>query len=385
MVQFPESAPIPASSPITIFNGPKRHGNPTVLAHAHLTVPAPTTFIVPIEIQKVHDGRYGYRTVAEIPKIANGAGIPIYGRISIGRKWTYKGKRMSYINASCPDGHLQAKGQFSFSDGTVPAGDLRQGLQGQVSFRRALAAIAAVGLIACASAYAITAEFGSTVVSATAVLTPRALPARGGAPVTLRSSVRIGTNDGTQPPALKTLTFLFDKHGFLETQGVPVCTMAKLAETTPAQARQRCAGALVGKGIGKARVAMPGQAPVTITSPLSFFNAAAGRRQPEPDRPRLRDRAVTEDPAGSDRDQADQRRPRYGFKVEIEMPAIAEGFGAATLAEAAVGRTFGHGGRKVGYVNAACSGGRLQVHGSMTFSDGDFFPATLVSACHVPN
>ncbi len=30
IVKFPEQAPIPASSPITIFNGPKKHGNPTV-------------------------------------------------------------------------------------------------------------------------------------------------------------------------------------------------------------------------------------------------------------------------------------------------------------------------------------------------------------------
>ena len=118
VVNFPEQPPIKASSPITIFNGPPKHGNPTVLAHAHLTVPAPTTFVVPIEIQKVNDGRYGFKTVATIPKIANGAGTPIYGRLSIGKTWEYKGKTLSYANASCPDGRLQAKGQFKFNDGT---------------------------------------------------------------------------------------------------------------------------------------------------------------------------------------------------------------------------------------------------------------------------
>jgi hypothetical protein len=122
VIEFEESAPIQASSPITIFNGPPEHGNPTVLAHAHLTVPAPTTFVVPIEIQKVHDGRYGYKTDARIPKIAGGAGTPLYGRLSIGRKWTYKGQEMSYLNAYCPDGHLQAKGQFRFKDSTLMEG-----------------------------------------------------------------------------------------------------------------------------------------------------------------------------------------------------------------------------------------------------------------------
>jgi hypothetical protein len=124
VVNFPEQGPIPASSPITIFNAPPKHGNPTVLAHAHLTVPAPTTFVVPIEIQRVHDGRYGFKTVAEIPKIAGGYGTPIYGRLSIGREWTYRGKTLSYANAGCPDGRLQAKGRFDFKDGTRLQGTL---------------------------------------------------------------------------------------------------------------------------------------------------------------------------------------------------------------------------------------------------------------------
>jgi hypothetical protein len=124
VIQFEESPPIPATSPITIFNGPRRNGNPTVLAHAHLTVPAPSTYVVLIEIKKIHKGRFGYEVNAHIPPIAHGAGIPIYGSVTIGREWTYKGKRMSYINASCPDGHLVAEGKFNFSDGTHAQGIL---------------------------------------------------------------------------------------------------------------------------------------------------------------------------------------------------------------------------------------------------------------------
>ncbi len=130
VVNFPEQPPIPASSPITIFNGPKVHGNPTVLAHAHLTQPGPTTFVVPIEIQRVHDGRYGFKTVANIPRIANGAGTPIYGRLKIGREWNYRGRRLSYANASCPDGRLQAKGEFRFDTGTVLHGSLLRTCKG---------------------------------------------------------------------------------------------------------------------------------------------------------------------------------------------------------------------------------------------------------------
>lgn len=123
-INFPEQKPFKASSPITIFNAPPKHGNPTVLAHAYLGVPAPTTYIVPVEIQRVHDGRYGFKTEAKIPRIAGGAGIPIYGRLRIGREWTYKGKRLSYANASCADGRLQGKVQTSFKDGTFMEGEI---------------------------------------------------------------------------------------------------------------------------------------------------------------------------------------------------------------------------------------------------------------------
>ena len=122
IVKFPEQAPIPVSSPITIFNGPRIKGDPSVLAHFYTTVPVAVAFVVPVRIETIHNGRYGYRVNAVIPKIANGAGIPISGSITIGRKWTYKGVKHSYVNARCPDGRLQARGKFSFDDGSVLRG-----------------------------------------------------------------------------------------------------------------------------------------------------------------------------------------------------------------------------------------------------------------------
>ena len=122
IVKFPEQAPIPANSPLTFFNGPRVGGDPTLFAHAYTTVPVATTFVVPIRIETIRNGRYGYRVKAEIPKIAGGAGIPISGSIRVGRKWTFKGKKHSYINARCPDGRLQAIGEFGFKDGTLMKG-----------------------------------------------------------------------------------------------------------------------------------------------------------------------------------------------------------------------------------------------------------------------
>jgi hypothetical protein len=123
IVAFPESKQIHISSPITIFNGPRVHGNDTVLAHAYTTVPVPTTFIVPVVIEKIHNGIYGYRTIAQIPKIAGGAGHPISGSLKIGRKWTYKGVHHSYLNARCETGRLQARVQVALSDESILTGE----------------------------------------------------------------------------------------------------------------------------------------------------------------------------------------------------------------------------------------------------------------------
>lgn len=122
VVELPEQRPIEASSALTLFNGPVKHGNPTVLGHAHLDYPAPTTYVILIEIEKINKGRYGFRTVADFPRIANDYGSPVYGRLKIGREWTHKGKKLSYVNAHCADGRLQAKGSVTFKDGSFAQG-----------------------------------------------------------------------------------------------------------------------------------------------------------------------------------------------------------------------------------------------------------------------
>jgi hypothetical protein len=247
------------------------------------------------------------------------------------------------------------------------------------------AAVLAVGLtlILAATASGIEACIGPLCVSSTVDMQPRELPAKGNAPITLESITRIKTKDGSTPPTLDAIDFLIDKHGTVNSKAFPVCPAAKLEGATPSQARQRCASALVGRGTGKALVTMPGRAPFQITSPVSFFNAA-----PTGGKPTLIAHAYETVPAP----QAllvpivieRVAKGRYGFHVRVEMPEVAAGYGAPTLAEASIGATRKKGGKKVGYVNAHCSGGRLQIEGTLTFTNGDRFPTTLTSPCHTP-
>ncbi len=248
--------------------------------------------------------------------------------------------------------------------------------------RTAIALALVAALVVSASAYAIKGEIGKTVVSSTVTMTPRALPAKGGAPVTLTSITRIKNKDGTPPQTLSSIEFLIDKHGYVEAKGVPVCTTAKLEGTTASEARKRCAGSLVGTGKVEALVTLPGQPQRKVSSAVSFFNGPKVGGQPS-----LIGHAHETVPAPNTLlvPIAVQKvnKGRYGYQAKVDLPPIADGHGVPILAEATLGRTWNRGGRKVGYLNAHCSGGRLQVKGRLAFTNGDLFPALLTSPCQV--
>jgi hypothetical protein len=258
-------------------------------------------------------------------------------------------------------------------------------MQGQV-MRRSTAIGLAVGtivvaLVGAAVAVGVTTKIGNLKVSATAEFEPRAFPEHGTLPAEFESVVRIHTVNGEKPPALKTLIFEFDKHGRINFNGVPTCTVAKLEGTNPSEARKKCAGALLGTGVGKARVTVPGAPAFTLTSPISIFNAP-----PEGGKPTMIAHAwetVPSPQALLTQFTVERIHPgRYGYRAQIELPPIAGGNGAAILAEAHFGRTYSRGGRKFGYVEAECSGGRLQVFGQLRFAEGSHLQSLLASPCH---
>jgi hypothetical protein len=118
-VAFPEQQPFAATGPIVLFNGGV-HGDTTlILIHTYVAVPAPTAVIATAKLTKIHRGRYGTNAVARIPAIAGGAGSVTKFKLTIKRTFTYKGKKQSYLTASCPTGHYYTEGEVGFDDGTT--------------------------------------------------------------------------------------------------------------------------------------------------------------------------------------------------------------------------------------------------------------------------
>jgi hypothetical protein len=116
-VEFPESAPFSAKGPLLGFNGPLVGGYAEMLYYVYVSVPAPTALVVIAKVAK-DSGKYGYGISLTVPKLAGGSGSLTGFEIKIGRKWTYKGKKRSYLSADCPTGSFYNQVEATFGDGT---------------------------------------------------------------------------------------------------------------------------------------------------------------------------------------------------------------------------------------------------------------------------
>jgi hypothetical protein len=100
-IRFPEQPPIKVTSPITVFNGGEKGGKATLLIHTFITVPAPTAIVTKVTISRKGSGLH---TVAKIPVIAGGSGSVLDFNFKLGKTYTYKGKKIGFLEARCPDG-----------------------------------------------------------------------------------------------------------------------------------------------------------------------------------------------------------------------------------------------------------------------------------------
>jgi hypothetical protein len=100
-VALPEQSPFPSDGEILAFNG-RVHGKPGILAHIYGTLPLPTSFTLPFEIQHQRKGTYDLTLIAHLPEVAAEWGFVRGISLTLGRDFRYRGVRRSYISAGCP-------------------------------------------------------------------------------------------------------------------------------------------------------------------------------------------------------------------------------------------------------------------------------------------
>jgi hypothetical protein len=114
--------PVAVAGEILAFNG-RRAGKPALLLHFFGGNPVRFTLVVPLLIIHRTDGEFGTVLRTRIPKLANGFGSITQIDLSIGRQWSFAGKRRSYLSAACsaPPGFNAvpfpfARARFRFED-----------------------------------------------------------------------------------------------------------------------------------------------------------------------------------------------------------------------------------------------------------------------------
>lgn len=117
-VAFPEQPAFRARGPLLFFNGGKE-GNATVLlVHLYAAVPSPTAIVTAVKLTKIHNGRFGTKAVAAVPKIAGGSGSIVRFAFSLGRDTPGTGGHNGYIEASCPGKNYLTRAKVKFVDGS---------------------------------------------------------------------------------------------------------------------------------------------------------------------------------------------------------------------------------------------------------------------------
>jgi hypothetical protein len=243
----------------------------------------------------------------------------------------------------------------------------------------ALLALAALGVLLIANAAADTVRVGDLVITIEGGFSPTKLPKKTPAPISLNVKGSLKTEDGSHPPALKTLDLLFDRNGHLNTRGLATCTPAKLQSTLTEQAKKACPKALVGTGKVSAEIALPEQAPFTASGPLLIFNGA-----PKGGRQVLIFHVYAHVPAPTTfvtTALISKHAGKYGTEAQVTIPTIVGGQGSLTAFNATLRKSWTYKGRKESLLLASCPSGSLVAHGEFTFADGTKASGDVVRPC----
>ena len=254
-----------------------------------------------------------------------------------------------------------------------------QGLRRKAQLVTVAASFAALIALVGGAARAETVRLGNLIVSIDGSFSPKKLPKKAPAPITLKLSGSIKTVDGSHPPALKTLSLEFDKHGSIQTKGLPTCTVGKLQNTLTSQAKRACGKALVGTGRVTADIAFPEQAPFSAGGPLLIFNGP-----PKGGNPVLIMHVYAHVPAPTTfvtTGVVGKAHGKYGTSVFIKIPTIVSGQGSLTSFTATVQKAWTYKNKKQSLLLASCPSGQLFAHGDFSFADGTEISGNIAKGC----
>lgn len=99
-ITLPDQGAFATNGPLLAFNGTK-DGRPAIFAQVATGAPLPLTYVIVFTVQKTH-GTFGTRLIGTLPPIASSYGYISAFDMSLRRRYTYRGRQLSYASAGCP-------------------------------------------------------------------------------------------------------------------------------------------------------------------------------------------------------------------------------------------------------------------------------------------
>lgn len=144
--------------------------------------------------------------------------------------------------------------------------------------KRALIVATVVLALGAATAAATVVQSANLRVTVLSQVLPFKLPRDKPAPIAVFVSGHIAAVDGTTPPQLQRMKIRLNRHGLLQSRGLPTCPPAEVEASSTQRALDRCAPALIGSGQFWAHIVIDGQPPYPTRGRLLIFNGRKGRQ-----------------------------------------------------------------------------------------------------------
>jgi hypothetical protein len=121
---------ITAAGKILAFNS-RHNGKPALLMHLFASAPVRFTLVVPLTIGHLRTGQFGTVLRAKIPRLGGDLGSVTEIDLTIGRRYSFAGKRRSYVSAACGAPSALDEAIFPFARGSF-------GFEGHKNFEETL-------------------------------------------------------------------------------------------------------------------------------------------------------------------------------------------------------------------------------------------------------
>jgi hypothetical protein len=214
---------------------------------------------------------------------------------------------------------------------------------------------------------------------------PRVLSKSTPTPIALAVSAKVGTVDGSHPPALRELTIGLDKNIAIDLKGYPTCHGLGVQVDPPMTPQEECRGAFIGKGTAHFEIHLSESEPIQVQSALQIFNL--GRKEGDSTFVALAHIAAPTAAVIIVTIKIKKRQNgRYGTEAAITIPKIAGGSGSITHLNLRIKKQLPFEGQRFSPVTARCPDGKLRFHDTATFfnyesSEALYASSTLPRIC----